>query len=292
MSNICGIYCITHIESGFKYIGQSVNVKKRLQIHSRGSSKSWIGKAVIKHGWAAFKAEIVEICEQDHLNEKEIQWIASFGSFAPNGYNLTSGGNQQYSFSAETRAKLSFNALNMSDETRAKIGAKSKDRKFSPESIAQRVAKQIGSKRSEETKRKQSVASTGKIFSEEHRANLSLAAKTRMQSQEIRDHLSKVNLGKKPTQETRDKMSAARTGHAATPETRAKMSAALLGRVFSDDHKAKLSAAAKLRNPEYLAMMVNAARQPEAIAKRLASRAANKLLSNNTTIPTTGNLFA
>jgi group I intron endonuclease len=159
---ICGIYKITHRESGKCYIGQSVDVFKRWQGHSNLAvkKKSAIQNAFVLYGIDKFSFEVVEECEREMLNDREVHWIAYFGSFGQGGYNLTSGGGQAYIFSEETKEKQS---------------AAKKGKKLSEEHIAKRSASQTGKKRSEETKAKMSASGKGKEKSEEAKAKMRVA---------------------------------------------------------------------------------------------------------------------
>lgn len=95
---LCGIYVFECTKSGKRYVGQSVNIRKRINAHF-SSAFSDIAKdkdtplhrAIRKYGKDAFNWSVIEICEKEKLNEREIFWIKEFNSFKK-GYNLTSGG--------------------------------------------------------------------------------------------------------------------------------------------------------------------------------------------------------
>jgi hypothetical protein len=67
----------------------------------------------------------------------------------------------------------------VSEETRAKISAKSKGKKVSEETRAKLSAAATGKTHSEDTRAKLSACAKGRTFSAEHRAKLSAAAKER-----------------------------------------------------------------------------------------------------------------
>jgi len=134
---ICGIYKITHRDSGKCYIGQSVDVFSRWQSHANLAvkRKSAIQNAFVLYGIKQFSFEVVEECSREILNEREIFWIAYFNSMSPTGYNLTSGGGQGIVYSEETRKKMSEankNRPSASEETRAKMSASKKGKKLGP----------------------------------------------------------------------------------------------------------------------------------------------------------------
>jgi len=136
---ICGIYKITHRESGKCYIGQSVDVFERWKVHSNfgQAKKRWqhIKHVMLKYGIDKFSFEVIEECDREMLNDREVHWIAHFNSFGEGGYNLTSGGGQGTTFSEEARAKISASrkGKTTSEETRAKLSASLKDKIHSVE---------------------------------------------------------------------------------------------------------------------------------------------------------------
>lgn len=89
-----GIYKITNTENGKCYIGQSRDIKARWQKHL-SLYKSYpdyeLYRAFKKYGISKFTFEIIEECQIEELNEREIYWIAQYDSFN-NGYNMTLGG--------------------------------------------------------------------------------------------------------------------------------------------------------------------------------------------------------
>jgi group I intron endonuclease len=92
------IYCVHCLETGKKYIGQTTknNPKHRINEHFCESKKPInhkFARAIKKYGKDNFIWGIVEECEIEFLNDREIYWIDFFDSFK-NGYNTTSGGNQ------------------------------------------------------------------------------------------------------------------------------------------------------------------------------------------------------
>lgn len=75
----CGIYCITNKINNKQYIGQSVDIKKRFREHCFSArhpeNKDYnmpIHLAMAKYGIENFQIEILELCNRDKLNEKEI----------------------------------------------------------------------------------------------------------------------------------------------------------------------------------------------------------------------------
>lgn len=94
----CGIYKIQNLINNKVYIGQSVDINYRFKNHISDSfnpkSKSYdtaIHRAIRKYGVDNFSFEIIENCDVDKLNDREIYWIKKYDSYG-NGYNMTHGG--------------------------------------------------------------------------------------------------------------------------------------------------------------------------------------------------------
>ena len=97
-----GIYKITNILNNKCYIGQSVQIENRWKWHKRNynnknepSYNCKFYRAIRKHGLQNFEFEIIEECEHDKLNEREIYWIAHYDSYH-SGYNSTLGGDSEF----------------------------------------------------------------------------------------------------------------------------------------------------------------------------------------------------
>ena len=94
------IYCLTNEVNDKKYIGQTINFKKRMNEHRVPSGKvcRLLSKAIKKYGWESFRAEIIDETAKsyDELNLLEIHYIKKHKSLATEwGYNLESGGNNK-----------------------------------------------------------------------------------------------------------------------------------------------------------------------------------------------------
>ncbi|MEK0351237.1 MAG: NUMOD3 domain-containing DNA-binding protein [Nitrosopumilus sp.] len=83
------IYQIWFPTSKKYYIGQTCNIQKRMHEHLRAGSV--ICKALWKYD--DWQVAILHTCKsRDEANRIEIEEIRNFNSVAPNGYNLTRGG--------------------------------------------------------------------------------------------------------------------------------------------------------------------------------------------------------
>lgn len=88
-----GIYKYQHKTSGLIYVGQSINIEERYYGHiHRPNKTSYIDNSIKFHTINEFTFEIIEECNIEELNDKEIYYIKYYNSMFPNGYNLTSGG--------------------------------------------------------------------------------------------------------------------------------------------------------------------------------------------------------
>lgn len=94
---ICGIYYIKNLINNKYYIGQSVNIYERWtreKYHLNCMDKAWnihLQNAWKKYGQDNFEFAIVEKCDKDELNNREVYWIEYYDAFY-SGYNMTLGG--------------------------------------------------------------------------------------------------------------------------------------------------------------------------------------------------------
>lgn len=96
--NYCGIYKITNTQNGKVYIGQAVDILMRWRQHcNEAYNKNGVAyeckfyRAIRKYGISNFTFQMIESCEVDKLNQREIFYIEKFNSYH-NGYNMTTGG--------------------------------------------------------------------------------------------------------------------------------------------------------------------------------------------------------
>ena len=98
MASSSGIYCWKHIESGKRYIGQSIDIFRRMAEHRkllRGNrhGNGYFQKAWLKYGEDGFEFSVIEFCPQEVLSWKEEEWISKHQTTKKEfGYNGTAGG--------------------------------------------------------------------------------------------------------------------------------------------------------------------------------------------------------
>lgn len=140
---IACIYMLTS-PSGKKYIGQTINLKNRMQKYACNDSKGQVAiyRAIEKYGWKNFDVDILlEVKKNDKargvLNIFEYAFIKKVNTVYPYGYNLTTGGDHSElsAYSREkirlanigrkptaiTKKNMSMSGLNMDVDKREKI---------------------------------------------------------------------------------------------------------------------------------------------------------------------------
>jgi group I intron endonuclease len=134
------LYTITNQVNGKQYIGISSRVARRWIEHKSGHGSKLVYQAIKKYGLDALKFDIFcEACEED-IKKLEVAMIEKYDALAPNGYNLTLGGEGSLGWkpSEETRRKMSesrtgklngMHGKKHSEETRRAMSEKAKGRK-------------------------------------------------------------------------------------------------------------------------------------------------------------------
>lgn len=143
-----GIYCIENKITGNKYIGQSLNVVKRMTAQ-HNNCKALLD-AFDKYEADSFSFYIVEYCKSENLDEKEKFYIKKMGSHvSEGGYNLSWGGS------------VPMRGMTFSDEHKKKIGDSNRGKIRSEESKIKIGLAKKGFRHSDETKKRIGDSETG-----------------------------------------------------------------------------------------------------------------------------------
>ena len=191
-----------------KYIGITIQgIRVRWLSHcsaARNSKNRALPRAIRKYGPKAFVVEhIASAKTREDLMALEVLLIKQWNTLAPQGYNLTGGGDGCFAPSDETRRKISISGTGRKPNgtTRQKMSAW-----------------QIGKPMSQETREKIRLAKSGNTRSPESRSKQSATLKN---CPELIARLAKFSLaikGTKRSMEVRAKISAgARRRYAQSP---------------------------------------------------------------------------
>lgn len=125
-TNESGIYKCTCLSNGYEYIGQARFLLKRKQHHiyalrNNKHRNIHMQRAWNKYGEDNFLWTVIEKCDVSNLNEREIYWIKKYDTFH-NGFNMTSGGDKDYTVSQQTLQKRSISLKkSWTDERRKQV---------------------------------------------------------------------------------------------------------------------------------------------------------------------------
>jgi group I intron endonuclease len=169
MTNIAHLYRLTS-PSGKVYIGITKNAHKRWQQHALAAdrgSKITIHAAIRKYGFDNFKKEILLTSTFSYVKEMEVKAVAAFNCIAPNGYNLTKGGDGIVGFKHSDKTKtLISTALighSVSDKTKESLSKSLKGKKIHTEDSKRKIsAYQLGRPKSQEMRERLSSSTKGK----------------------------------------------------------------------------------------------------------------------------------
>ena len=103
-----GIYCIKNKKTEKEYVGQSIDIERRVKDHflksfypNDSSYEGAIHRSIRKHGVENFEWRVLEECERTNLNKREKFYIEELGTMTPKGYNQDAGGGVDRELSGE-----------------------------------------------------------------------------------------------------------------------------------------------------------------------------------------------
>lgn len=161
-NNWC-VYKHTNKINGKNYIGITGKaVNQRWKKGNGYFSNRVFFNAIRKYGWEeGFTHEVlISGLTREEACEKEKELILAFDSKAPNGYNLTDGGDGSTGFV-------------MTEEQKRAISIRNKGRKRSPEICEFLRRRQTGKRPDEATREKLRKAHTGRMHTEESKQKMS-----------------------------------------------------------------------------------------------------------------------
>lgn len=208
-----GIYEIVNVANGKRYVGQSINIARRLRHHWRDLANGThfngkLQRAVNKYGLLGFYWRVLESVSIDGLSVESVKTM------------------------------LVDREQHHMEQTPAGFGYQ----------ICLIAGTVLGVRRSEETRARVAAAQVGRPpASAETRAKIATAGRGRVQSTKQRAAVAAYNRSRVLSPESRAKIAASLRGKTASAETREKMRRSHLGRMDSPETKRKKSAAALAR---------------------------------------------
>jgi group I intron endonuclease len=139
-------YLITNLVNGKQYVGIAINPERRWIEHKCGHGSKLLYSAIKKYGLSSFKYEILGVGVEQQIKELEIAQISKYKTVAPNGYNLTFGGegNVGWKHSLDTRRLMSATRSGSNNkmfgrqhsfETKQLLSKRAKERKLTPDRL-------------------------------------------------------------------------------------------------------------------------------------------------------------
>ncbi|AGE57655.1 GIY-YIG catalytic domain-containing endonuclease [Acanthocystis turfacea Chlorella virus NTS-1] len=184
-SKLFVLYMFT-FPNGKSYVGRTVDFGRRLRDHINKSSQcTYVKRCFKKYGIDRVDITILKANVRGLYlaNQWEKFFIATFGTLAPNGLNLTHGGDGNgVCFTDEIRHKISTNRkalrIRLTDAQKQHLREINIGKKMAPEAVEKAVASRIANgnhRHKEETKKKIGDGNRGKERTEQHRLNMSIA---------------------------------------------------------------------------------------------------------------------
>jgi len=112
-----GIYSIVNCKTGKKYIGMTIDFRRRYTQYLYDFNNirldhinSYLYNSMVKYGLENFNFEVVEYCDKDLLEERELYWILHFNTLnRSKGFNLRLDIGGRMKVHGDTSKKISNN---------------------------------------------------------------------------------------------------------------------------------------------------------------------------------------
>jgi len=185
--NKSGIYCIQSKVNNKKYIGSSCNISKRYRMHLHhlrvlSHNNQHLINHVKKYGIKSLYFYVIELCNIENLIEREQYHIDNNTDLF--NCRIIADRNDGIKWTEEMKQK--FIGRKHSEKTKEKIRQLHLGNTY-----------RLGKKLSEESKIKIGLKSKGRVLTEEAKCKLSKALKGRVISEKTKDKLSKALKGNK-----------------------------------------------------------------------------------------------
>ena len=109
--NSCGIYKIENLITHKVYIGQSIHIFQRWKEHFHHESMPWLHSLLYDdfaaYGIENFSFQILELCDEEQLDEKEIYYIEKYNAYE-DGLNSNMGNQPIYDDEAKKIKKKMY----------------------------------------------------------------------------------------------------------------------------------------------------------------------------------------
>ena len=226
------LYVKTHIETGLKYLGETVAKDP----HQYPGSGTYWKKHLEKHGYN-YTTEIIKECR----SKEEIK---EWGLYYSNLWNVVES-SEWANLKPETGPGGGYlkGTRIVTEETKRKLSIAGKKKPPMTEETKSKISKSnTGKKRSEESRKKMSQRQVGRSHTPETKEKIKIARASQVcskRSEETKAKMSAAQKGRTLTEEHKQKL----RGRTFTEEHKQK----LRGRAFTEEHKQKLSQAAKAR---------------------------------------------
>jgi len=216
-----GIYFIISLVDDKRYIGRSIDIKRRLNEHKRELRKNIHDNKHLQNAWNKYgETNFIFVpflfCDvETSIIEEQKQLDTFFKHEKGNLLFNISKSSMCGPAEIEHRRAISEGGKKrapISEETRAKLKAARARKVFTEEERAKISAASKGRKHTEETKKKLSIASKGRKLTDEHKKKIGEKGKGRVLSEETKRKIAEKATGRKATEETRKKLSIAHKG--------------------------------------------------------------------------------